>query len=103
MHKQVIECNTEVAMETLASTKFENKYKMADSCFPISNQRNVEQLKESSKNQNTLKATYIDLVESMAEMGDRTDVNQKIEEYEHEKLDKTLHVFYWPKCEQKIA
>ena len=47
----------EVSMETPASTKFENKNKMADSCFAISNQSNVEQLKENSKNQNTLKAT----------------------------------------------
>ena len=54
MHKQVIECG---AMGIPASTKFENKNKMADSRFAISNQSSVEQLKENSKNQNTLEAT----------------------------------------------
>ena len=45
-------------METLASVKFENKKKMADSCFAISNQSDVEQLKKILKtNENTLKAT----------------------------------------------
>ena len=39
------------------SAKFENKNKMADGCFAISNQTDIEQLKENSKNQNTLKAT----------------------------------------------
>ena len=34
------------------------------------------------------------LVESLAELGDKTKVNQKIEEYEHEELDKMLQVFY---------
>ena len=44
-------------MKTPANAKFENKNKMADSRFTISNQRNVEKLKENSKNQNSLKAT----------------------------------------------
>ena len=44
-------------METLVSAKFDNKIKMADSCFAISNRSVVNQLKENSKNQNTLKAT----------------------------------------------
>ena len=45
---------------------------MADSCFAISNQRDVEQLNEHFKNQNTLKARH-DLVESMAESDDKTE------------------------------
>ena len=47
----------EVATETPASAKFENKNKMADSRFAISNQSDVEQLKQNSKHQNTLKST----------------------------------------------
>ena len=41
---QVIECNTEVAMETPGSAKFEHQSekKMADSLFPLSNQNIVE-------------------------------------------------------------
>ena len=45
---------------------------MADCRFTISNQSNVEQLKQNSKKQNTLKATQ-DLVESLAELGDRME------------------------------
>ena len=44
-------------METCASANFENKNKMANSHFAISNQSDIEQLKENSKNQNTLKTT----------------------------------------------
>ena len=44
-------------METHASAKLENENKMADNHFRISIQSDVEQLKENSKNQNTLKAT----------------------------------------------
>ena len=44
-------------METPAHAKFKNKNKMADSRFAISNQSDVEQLKENSKIQNTLKET----------------------------------------------
>ena len=59
---QVIECTLgyrvqrEVAIETFASTKFENKNKMADSWFTLSNQNDVAQPKENAKNQYTLKA-----------------------------------------------
>ena len=59
-------------METPTSAKFEIKNKMADSCFAISNQSNVEQLKEKF-----LKPKYFenktDLVESLAELIDRTE------------------------------
>ena len=46
--KEVMECNTKVATET-----------KADSLFSLSNQNIFEQLKESAKNKNTLKATQI--------------------------------------------
>ena len=75
----VIECNTKVAIETPASTKFENKNKLADSRFAISNQSDVEQLKENSKNQNTLKETqtWLNVWQNWAT---ERKVNQKIEE-----------------------
>ena len=60
----------EVAMETPGSTKFENKNKMAGSHFAISNQSDVGQLKDSSKNQNNLKTN---LLESLAKLGDRME------------------------------
>ena len=60
-------------METTASDKFENKNKMAHSRFAVSNQNDFEQLKENSKNQNTLKAAQIWLNESLAEVDDRTE------------------------------
>ena len=44
-------------MEIPASAKFENKNKMADYRFDISNQSDVDQLKKNSKRENTLKAT----------------------------------------------
>ena len=66
-------------METPASAKFENKNKMADSRFANSNQSDVEQPKENSKNQNTLKATqtWLKVWQNWATEG---KVNQKIEE-----------------------
>ena len=39
----------EIAIEAFTSAKFENKNKMVDSHFAISNQSDVEQLKENSK------------------------------------------------------
>ena len=66
---------------------------MADSCFAISNQSVVEQLKENSKNQNNLKATKTWLKVRQNRATERK-VNQKIEEYEHEELDKMLQVFH---------
>ena len=78
-------------METPASAKFENKNKMADSHFAISNQSNVERLKENSKNKNTLKVTetWLKVWQNWAK---ERKVNQKIEEYEHEELNKMLQL-----------
>ena len=52
MQIEVIQYNTEVAMETLGKKK-----KMADSRFALSNQNIVEKLEENAKNKNTLKTT----------------------------------------------
>ena len=71
----MIEYSTEVAMEILASTKFENKNKIADGRFATSKQSNVEQLKENSKNQNSFKNT-----------------DQILEDYEYEELAKMLQI-----------
>ena len=78
-------------METPARVK--NKNKMADSRFAISNQSDVEQLKENSKNQNTLKATqtWLSVWQNWAT---ERKINQKVEEYDHEDVDKILQLFY---------
>ena len=59
MQIEVIQCNTEVAMETLGKRQIctpNEKKKMADSRFALSNQNIVEQLEENEKkkNKNTL-------------------------------------------------
>ena len=78
-------------METPARVK--NKNKMTDSRFAISNQSDVEQLKENSKNQNTLKATqtWLSVWQNWAT---ERKINQKVEEYDHEDVDKILQLFY---------
>ena len=66
---------------------------MADSRFALSNQNIVEQLKENGKNKNTLKATqtWLNVWQTWAT---QRKVNPKMEEYEHEQLDKMLQIFY---------
>ena len=66
---------------------------MADSRFALSNQNIVEQLKENAKNKNTLKATQTWLNVWQTWVTQRK-VNPKMEEYEHEQLDKMLQIFY---------
>ena len=63
------------------------KKKMADSRFALSNQNIVEQLKENAKNKNTLKATqtWLNVWQTWAT---ERKLNPKLEEYEHEQLDK---------------
>ena len=78
-------------MRSSASAKFKNKNEMAGSRFAISNQSNVEQLKENSKTQNTLKATQTWL-KVLKNWATERKVNQIIQ-YEHEAVDK-LEVFY---------
>ena len=71
------------------SAKFEHQSekKMADSRFALSNQNIVEQLKENAKNKNTLKATqtWLNVWQTWAT---ERKLNPKLEEYEHEQLDK---------------
>ena len=55
MQIEVIQCNMEVAMETLGKRQI--KRKMAYSRSALSNQNIVEKLEENAKNKNTLKAT----------------------------------------------
>ena len=66
-----------------------NYKKMADSQFALSNQNIVEQLKENAKTKNTLKATqtWLNVWQTWAT---QRKVNPKMEEYEHEQLDKML-------------
>ena len=63
------------------------KKNMADSRFTLSNQNIVEQLKENAKNKNTLKATqtWLNVWQTWAT---ERKLNPKLEEYEHEQLDK---------------
>ena len=67
--------------------------KMADSRFALSNQNIVEQLKENAKNKNTSKATqtWLNVWQTWAT---ERKLNPKLEEYEHEQLDKMLQIFY---------
>ena len=84
-----MECNTEVAMETPGKRQvWTPKWKkMADSRFALSNQNIVEQLKENAKNKITLKATqtWLNVWQTWAT---ERKLNPKLEEYEHEQLDK---------------
>jgi len=76
---EVIECNTEVAMETVGEARnLKTKSKTAESRFASSDEIVVDQLKLNAKNQNTNERKF----------------NSKLEEYEHEDLDKKLQVFY---------
>ena len=59
----------EVAIEIPICGKFENNNKMVDSCFVISNQSDVEQLKENSK----LDYFESNTVKSLPELGNRTE------------------------------
>ena len=73
------------------SAKYEHQIikKMAYSRFALSNRNIVEQLKENAKNKNTLKATqtWLNVWQTWAT---QRKVNPKMEEYEHEQLDKML-------------
>ena len=67
---------------------------MADSRFALSNQNIVEQPKENAKNKNTLKATQTWLpVNVWQTWATQRKVNPKMEEYEHEQLDKICEHF----------
>ena len=80
-------------METLGKRQIwtPNYKKMADNRFALSNQNIIEKLKENAKNKNTLKATqtWSNVWQTWAT---QWKVNPKMEEYEHEKLDKSNFV-----------
>ena len=73
MQIEVIQCNTEVARESLGTTKFEHQIKK--NWFALSKQ-NVEQLEENAKNRKTVKS-YTDLVECLANIATERKVNPK--------------------------
>ena len=85
MQIEVIQCNTEVAMETLGKRLIctPSEKNMADSQFALSNQNIVDKPEENMKNKNTLKATQTWLNVWVTER----KVNPKTEEFEHEQLE----------------
>ena len=63
MQIEFVQCNTEVAMETRVSSRFEHQMKkMADCRVALSNQKIVEQLERKCEKQKHVE-TYTDLVE----------------------------------------
>ena len=81
---EVIQCNTEVALEHWGSGKFVHQMKkMADSRFALSNQNIVEKLAKNTKTKNKLKATQTWLNVLVTER----KVNPKTEEFENEYLE----------------
>ena len=94
----VIKCNTKVAMETIGETQNLNtKSKMPESRFVSSGEIAGDQLKLNAKNKNTTKSTqtWLNVWEKLA---NKIKFNPKLEEYEHEDLDKKLQMFYAEVC-----
>ena len=91
---EVIKCNTKVALEIIGEARNLNtKSKMADSRFVSSDEIVVDQLKLNAKNKNTTKSTQTWL-NVWGKWANERKFNPKLEEYEHEDLDKKLQVFY---------
>ena len=87
---EVIKCNTKVAMETIGEARNLNtESKMAESRFVSSDEIVVDQLKLNAKNKNTTKSTqtWLNVWEKWA---NERKFNPKLEEYEHEDLDKKV-------------
>ena len=111
MHEQVIECILGYWVQYGScygdTHKFENKNKMADSPFAISNQSNVEQLNENSKNQNILKGTPT-CVKVWKNWVTEKKANQKIESRSTKRLIKCCKTKFmlkydcWEYNKQKI-
>ena len=98
---EVIECNTEVAMETIGEARnlTEAKNKMAESRYTSSDEIVVDQLKLKAKNKSTTKLTqtWLNVWENW---GNERKFNPKLEEYEHEDLDEKLQMLkYLPKMD----
>ena len=83
-------------MEHRGSAQFEHQSekKIADSRFGLANQNIVEQLKENAKNKNTLKATHYTWLNVWQSWATERKLNPKLEDYEHEQLDKMLQISY---------
>ena len=66
---------------------------MADTRFALSDEIVVDQLKQDAKNENTTKSTqtWLNVWQKWA---CERKVNPKLEQYEHEDLDKMLEMFY---------
>ena len=91
---KVIKCSTKVAMEIIGKARNLNtKRKTAESLFPSSDQIVADQLKLNAKNKNTTTSTQTWL-NVWEKWGNERKFNPKLEEYEHEDLDKRLHMFY---------
>ena len=87
---EVIKCNTKVAMETIGEVRNLNtKSKMAESWFVSSDEIIVDQLKLNAKNKNTTKSTQTWL-NVWGKWANKRKFNPKLEEYEHEDLNKKL-------------
>ena len=81
-------------METSVGAQFENKNKMADSHFAISNQSDIKQLKQNFKNPNIFKATQTWLkFGRIGRQNGKSTRKLKLEDG-HEELYKMLQVFY---------
>ena len=66
---------------------------MADSRFALSDEIVVDQLKQNAKNKNTTKSTQTWL-DTWQKWASERKTNPKLEQYEHEDLDKMLEMFY---------
>ena len=94
----VTKCNTKVAMETIGEAQNLNtKSKMAESLFVLSDEIVVDQLKLNAKNKNSTKSTqtWLNVWEKWV---NEKKFNTKLEENEHEDLDKKLQMFYAEVC-----
>ena len=70
---------------------------MAESQFVSSDEIVVDQLKLHAKNKNTTKSTQTWL-NVWVKWANERKFNPKLEEYEHEDLDKKLQMFYTEVC-----
>ena len=80
MQIEVIQCNTEVAMETLGKHQMKTKWLTVSL---LCQTKTVEKLEENAKNKNMLKATQTWLNVWVTER----KVNLKTEEFKHEQLE----------------
>ena len=81
-------------METVGEARnSKTKSKMAESRFASSDEIAVDELKSNAKKKNTTKSTQTWLI-VWKKWANERKFNPKLEEYEHEDLDKKLQMFY---------